>query len=168
MNEYISNLSFTGTQINYFFICKRKLWLFTNQMEMEHSSDLVSLGKLLHESTYKRKTKEIQIGSIKIDFLEKGCEVHEVKKSKKAEEAHKWQMLYYLYYLKKHGIENLKGFINYPLTRQVVEIELTPEKEAEVEKMLEEVREILSSKDPPKAVKIPYCKRCSYYEFCWC
>lgn len=167
MNESIDNLTFTGTQINYFFICKRKLWLFTNHIEMEHSSELVSLGKMLHEFSYRRKMKEIQIGSIKIDFLEKGCEVHEVKKSKKAEEAHRWQMFYYLHYLKKRGIENLKGFINYPLTRQIVEVELTPEKEKQVEKMLEEVRDILTKETPPEPVKIPYCRRCSYYEFCW-
>ncbi|OQX22202.1 MAG: CRISPR-associated protein Cas4, partial [Candidatus Altiarchaeales archaeon A3] len=30
-----SNLYFTGTQINYFIVCPRKLWLFTKNIEME-------------------------------------------------------------------------------------------------------------------------------------
>ena len=61
---------FTGSQINYYFICKRKLWLFSHNIELEPESDLVKLGKLLHENRYKRKMKEVQIDRIKVDFME--------------------------------------------------------------------------------------------------
>lgn len=61
---------FTGSQINYYFICKRKLWLFSHNIELEPESDLVKLGKLLHENSYQRKMKEVQVDRIKVDFLE--------------------------------------------------------------------------------------------------
>ncbi|MBP7477765.1 MAG: Dna2/Cas4 domain-containing protein [Chitinophagales bacterium] len=31
----------TATHINYFHVCKRKLWMFSNGLNMEHNSDLV-------------------------------------------------------------------------------------------------------------------------------
>ena len=61
---------FTGSQINYYFICKRKLWLFSHNIELEPESDLVKLGKLLHENKYQKKMKEVQVDRIKVDFLE--------------------------------------------------------------------------------------------------
>ena len=31
----------TGTHFNYYHICRRKLWLFANGINMEHVSDTV-------------------------------------------------------------------------------------------------------------------------------
>lgn len=36
----------TGTHFNYYMVCHRKLWLFANGINMEHTSDLVYEGKL--------------------------------------------------------------------------------------------------------------------------
>lgn len=85
-----SNPSITATQLNYYFVCKRKLWLFSHQINMEQNSELVSLGKLLHENSYKREKKEIQIGPIKIDFIGKDGVIHEIKKTPSVEKAHLW------------------------------------------------------------------------------
>lgn len=41
---------FTGTQVAYAIICETKLWLFSNGVSMEHTSDLVSQGRAIHES----------------------------------------------------------------------------------------------------------------------
>ncbi len=161
------DLRFTGTQINYFFVCKRKLWLFSHDLEMEMESDLVLLGKLLHERGYKRKFKEISIGRIKIDFLERGCEIHEVKRSRRIEKAHVFQLLYYLYYLKRLGVK-AKGVLNYPLLKRRVEIELTAEKEREMEEVLTDIAGILSQDKPPSGIRKSYCGKCSYFELCWC
>ncbi|MEM1536062.1 MAG: CRISPR-associated protein Cas4 [Candidatus Pacearchaeota archaeon] len=160
------SLLVTGTQVNYFFVCKRKLWLFSKHLSMEQTSELVTLGQLLHEQSYKKNFKEILIDNLKIDFLHDGCEVHEIKKSKKIEKAHIYQLLYYIYYLKKKGI-NAKGIINYPLLRRIEKVELTEEKEKEIEKILDEIKKIISSLYPPEKEKKPYCKKCSYFELCW-
>jgi len=163
--EWGSN--YTGTQVNYYFICKRKLWLFSHGLEMEETSDLVLLGKLLHERGYARKRKEVQVGRIKIDFVGSGCEIHEVKRSRKAEEAHLYQLLYYLYYLKRHaGVEG-RGVLHYPLLRRTVDVELTDEQTRKIEYVLEEIGRILSMPNPPNPVRIGFCRRCSYNELCW-
>lgn len=160
-------LVYTGTQVNYYFVCKRKLWLFSHNLEMERTSSLVDKGKLLHEVSYPRKTKEIELGPIKIDFLSHGHEVHDIKHSKRIEAAHINQMLYYLYWLKRRGI-TAKGVIDYPLLRRKQEVELTEEREREVERVLIGIRETLSKPTPPPPQKKSYCKKCSYYELCWC
>ena len=160
-------LTYTGTQVNYYFVCKRKLWLFSHNFEMERSSDLVLLGRILHESSYPRKSKEIELGPIKIDFLVKGCEVHDIKRSKRIEEAHLYQMLYYLYWLKRRGII-ARGMIDYPLLRRKQAVELTEEKEKEIERVLDGIKQTLSGSTPPAIEKKSYCRKCSYYELCWC
>ena len=134
---------------------------------MERSSDLVLLGRLLHEISYSRKTKEIDLGPIKIDFLAKGCEVHDIKRSKRIEAAHVYQMLYYLYWLKRRGVV-ARGMIDYPLLRRRQAVELTEEKEKEIEKILGDIKHVLSNHNPPAVQKKSYCRRCSYYELCWC
>jgi CRISPR-associated exonuclease Cas4 len=70
IGQATQDLRFTGSQINYYFICKRKLWLFSHNIELEPESDLVKLGALLHQNSYKRKMKEVQVDRIKIDFIE--------------------------------------------------------------------------------------------------
>ena len=63
----------TGTHFNYYMICHRKLWLFANGINMESTSDLVYEGKLLHETSYPRRSEkyqEIAIDGIKIDYYD--------------------------------------------------------------------------------------------------
>ena len=160
-------LIFTGTQVNYFFVCPRKLWLFSHGLDMEETSDLVLLGKLLHERGYVRRFKEVQIGRIKIDFVGSNCEIHEVKRSRKAEDAHLYQLLYYLYYLDMYAGVKGRGILHYPLLKRTVNVELTEDQAKKIESILQEIGEILSKPIPPKPLKIPYCRRCSYNELCW-
>ena len=47
----------TGTAINYLHICTRKLWFYQNHLEMEHTSEYVDLGQLLHEESYSREKR---------------------------------------------------------------------------------------------------------------
>jgi len=161
------SLNYTGTQVNYYFICKRKLWLFSRGLDMEETSDLVLLGRLLHERGYARRLKEVQVGRVKIDFLASGCEIHEVKRSRKAEDAHLFQLVYYLYYLKRYaGVEG-RGSLHYPLLRRTVNVQLTDERIRQVESVLRDIDEILRHENPPQPVKTGYCRRCSYGELCW-
>lgn len=74
----------TGTHVNYYFVCMRKLWLFANSIQMEHTSELVDMGRLIHETSYQRRSsayEEVEIGGIKIDYFDaKNKLIHEVKK----------------------------------------------------------------------------------------
>lgn len=163
-----AKLGFTGTQLNYYFVCKRKLWFFSHNMNLEADSDLVLMGKLLHEHSYKRKPlKEVEIDRIKIDFVEKSKEIHEVKRSRRIEDAHVYQLLYYLYFLKKTANVIAKGVLNYPLLKKNVDIELTAEKEAKLEDVLADMKNIIGQDKPPEAEWKSYCKSCAYRELCW-
>jgi CRISPR-associated exonuclease Cas4 len=158
----------TGTQLNYLLICPRKLWLFSHHIEMERESDAVALGQLLHEESFPRQKKELLIDDlIRIDFFDDEA-VHDIKKGRSMEEAHRAQILYYLWYLKQKGVEGLKGVINYPKQRRSVEVELTPDAEAEVEEWMRQVQIVVAQETPP-VIEAPMriCRKCSYNELCW-
>ena len=120
----------TGVMIYYYFVCKRKLWYFIHEINMESENENVMLGKLLDESSYQRDDKHINIDNvINIDFIKEHKELHEVKKSRSIEEAGIWQVKYYLYYLKQRGADGFKARIDYPLIKKNLVVELTQEDE---------------------------------------
>lgn len=161
------HLLIRGTEISYLFICPTKLWYFSKGITMEQESEYVDLGKFLHEKSYFGEEKDVQIGSISIDFIKRGdtIEVHEVKKGKSMEKAHEMQALYYIYYLKRLGIK-AKAVINYPKLRETKEMVLEG-RESEVKDAITEVERIKSLPSPPTPVKSRKCKKCAYYELCW-
>lgn len=168
--EYESNLEFTGTQLAYYHICRRKLWLFSNNIQLENSSDLVQVGWIISEESFKReKHKEFVFDNVKIDFLKVGDEiiVNEVKKSRKLEEAHIWQVKFYIYRLWAMGLNCKRGIIRYPKLMKKLEVELQEEDIKKIEGSFSEIKEIINREEPPAPINKPYCKKCAYYEFCF-
>ena len=166
--EYpLTDILITGTEINYLFICPTKLWYFAKGITMEQESEWVDLGRFLHERRYANEEKEVQIGSIKIDFIRKGelIEVHEVKLGKSMERAHEMQALYYIHYLKQLGIK-AKAVLHYPKLNETKEVTLDGHEE-EVEEAIREVQRVKSLPAPPEPVKSKKCRKCTYYELCW-
>ena len=170
----LRDLRIGGTEVHYFVICPRKLWWYSHGIQQEHTggtegSQNVEIGALLHETTYpEQRRKDILIDDlIRLDFTDEGV-IHEIKKSKGGLKATQFQLLYYLYYLKhEKGVETT-GMIDFPKLRQRQKIELTPENEAEVEKIIAGVQIVRESPAPPVVEKpMPVCKKCSYQELCW-
>lgn len=158
----------TGVMVYYYFVCKRRLWFFANDLNMESNSELVSIGKLVDETSYNREKKNILIDeSISIDFLKDWKIVHEVKKSRKMDEASKWQLKYYMWVLKNKGVEIEKGIVDYPLLRKREEIFLDEKDGEELENILEDIKMIISSKRPSDTLNTGICNKCAYYEFCY-
>ncbi len=161
----------TGTHINYYFICKRKLWLFANSIQMEQTSDTVYEGKLIHETTYSQRSEkytEVELEGIKIDYYDpKDKVIHEVKKSNKIETAHQWQLKYYIYVMEKHGIEGVSGILEYPKLRKTNEILLSERDKSEIETIKMDIEKIIMSKNAPGKIKKSICRSCSYHDFCW-
>jgi len=161
------HLLITGTQMNYFFVCRRKLWLFSKNITMEHTSGLVEMGKTIHETAYQRKKKEILLDGIKIDFLEKNKGlIHEVKKSKSLEESHIRQLKYYLFYFESIGLF-LEGMIDYPKLRRREKISLSDADREEIKFILKEIETLVQKKTPPEPIKKNFCRKCSYFELCY-
>jgi CRISPR-associated exonuclease Cas4 len=165
---FLDSVRITGVKVNYYHVCKTKLWLFSHNINLEKENDSVAIGKMLHEDRYKKNFKNITIDGISIDFLKAGqkLEIHEIKKSKRMDAADKAQLLFYIYYLKKRGFE-ATGILNYPLLNKTEKIELNPEDEKSIETDIEDIkRAILGPIPSPERKKI--CLKCAYQEFCFC
>lgn len=158
----------TGVMVYYYQVCKRKLWYFYNEIQMEQGSESVAIGKTIDEETYKRDKKHINIDNIiNIDFIRSKGILHEVKKSNKIEEASILQVKYYLYFLQKRGVCNIKAQIDYPLLKKNVEVDLTEEDIKEIEKILRNIDIIVEKDTPPSLEKKGICKSCAYYDLCF-
>lgn len=161
----------TGTHFNYYLICHRKLWLFANGIHMESNSDLVYEGKLIHETSYPRRSEkyqEIEMDGIKIDYYDpKKKVVHEIKKSDKHEEAHEWQVKYYLFVLEQSGLTEVTGLLEYPRLHKTQEVTLSEPDRATIKESMAEMESIIHNEQCPGKLPKSRCKNCSYYDFCW-
>ena len=164
-------MNITGTHFNYYQVCKRKLWLFANGLNMEHTSDLVYDGKLIQETTYPQRSEryeELEMGGIKIDFYDaRNRVIHEIKRSNKIERAHEWQVKYYIYVLEQTGIEGVSGVLEYPTLRHTARVTLSDNDRAKIQNMEREIEQIVESETCPSVINARICKSCSYYEFCY-
>lgn len=161
----------TGTHINYYLVCCRKLWLFANSIQMEHTHDMVSEGKLIHETSYPQRSskyEEIAIEGIKIDFYDaKDKVIHEIKKSSKLHEAHIWQVKYYIYVMEQNGIEGVNGILEYPKERKTEEVYLSSIDIEQIKEIVADITKIIHSDSIPDAIRKSRCKNCSYFDFCF-
>ena len=158
----------TGLMVYYYEVCKRKLWYFVNEIQLERNNSNVILGKLLEENTYTRDEKKINIdGVINIDFIRSKKVLHEIKKSNSIEPASLLQVQYYLYYLEKKGLIGLKGILDYPLLKQTVEVNLTDKNRENLDNIIIGIKEILRKESPPALEKNGICKKCAYFDLCF-
>lgn len=161
----------SGTHFNYYHICHRKLWLFANEIQMEQTSLLVAEGKLIHDTSYpfrSGKYTEIQVDGVKIDYYDASRKiVHEIKKSDSHEEAHEWQAKFYLYVLKRNGIDKAKAILEYPKFRKTVPIQLTAEDEIVIADTMKAIVRITTQKECPPLIHNKKCRNCSYFDFCY-
>jgi CRISPR-associated exonuclease Cas4 len=164
LNLMWNKIIYTGVQVQYYFIDKKKLWYFSHYISFEEGSELVRSGKLISKYFYKREKKELQIGRIKIDFYRKKMEIHEVKKSSKFKEASRWQLIYYLYILKKLNV-NCIGILHFPLERKTEKIILNAELESKMEEILDDIKRVISLDIPPDTEESFKLKKSAYYEF---
>lgn len=158
-----------GTLISYFFICKTKLWLHANRINLEDNSEDVRIGKVLHEiEEQKSKKAEVSIDNVKIDKITKEY-LTEFKKSDSDPEAVKWQVLLYLYKLKQKGIEK-KGKVQYHEKNHNTKteiFELDARNEKELLTVLEAIENLINLPTPPPPIFENKCKKCAYYEYCY-
>lgn len=159
-----------GTLINYYFHCKRQCYLHGNRLNLEDNSELVQIGKAIHEEKAQDyDNTEIVIENIKLDRLTSDY-LTEIKKSDADEEAGKWQLYYYLKVLKDKGVIR-KGRLEFQeknrSNKKTVILELRKEEEQELEKYQKDIGKLLQQSKVPEAVFSECCKKCAYYEYCF-
>lgn len=159
-----------GTLINYYFHCKRQCWLHGNRLNLEDNSEVVKIGKAIHEErAEKGKNTELTIDNIKLDKLTNEYLV-EVKKSDADSEAAKWQLLLYLKILKEKGILR-KGKLEFieknKSKNKILYLELDKESESMLEDIVKKIESLISIEEMPEVLNKPTCKKCAYYEYCY-
>jgi len=140
-----------------------------HELNPRQDDTFLEIGRILHENVYKRDKKEISASNMKIDLIKRRYGkliVGEIKKSSRFELPAKMQLAFYLYRLKKQGIE-IKGELLIPKEKKRIEIELTSPLENELKAAFKEIKEIIIKDRPPEPQKIRWCRNCAYNEFCW-
>lgn len=164
--EIQNSKQITGLMFAYSLICQRKLWLYANDIRMEHESEDIEIGKYIDENSYIREKKQVLVDNkINIDYLKNGI-VYEIKKSSATKEAAVYQIKYYLYVLKEKGINNPKGVLKIPKEKYVENISLTEQDILFIKKQLNEIIKIIRTKKIPALETKKICKKCAYYEMC--
>lgn len=159
-----------GTLINYYFHCKRQCWLHGNRLNLEDNSEVVKIGKAIHEEKAEQgKNTELTIDNVKIDKLTNEYLV-EVKKSDADVEASKWQLLLYLKVLKGKGIDR-KGKLEFveknKSKNKILYVQLDEESEIKLDNVVKSIEDLINMEEIPSAINKPTCKKCAYYEYCY-
>ena len=159
----------TATEIAYLHICHRKLWLFHHGIRPEQEHVNVQIGKHIQETTFERREKDIPLWDIGvIDWMEldKGI-IHETKKGKAPAKAEEAQVRYYLWWMRKQGINVHTAKIHYPKERKTGEICWSDELNNSVPADIEAAEDVVARNSPPSVIKLGYCKKCAYQELCY-
>ncbi|WP_048602196.1 CRISPR-associated protein Cas4 [Rubeoparvulum massiliense] len=159
----------SGTDIWYYFICPREVWLLKHQIASDQEDENVEIGRFLAEHRYQRNKKEILIGNIKVDRLRKEGEtlyIGEVKKSSRYKKSAYYQLFHYIDTLKKMGVE-AKGELLFPQEKKVERVEWNEEDKRVLEEAIQNILKIFYLPTPPPAKKISFCRQCAYREYCY-
>jgi len=163
-------MTLTGIIVMEWHVCKRKVWVKMNGVSLERQSDLVAEGKRLQEKTYRKraeKNKQLELPGIKVDYYDPATQtIHETKKSPSMVKAHRWQVKYYLYVMRQHGIGVQKGILEYPKHHKKEEVFLSEEDEKVLQALPADVEALLNGTCPPP-VKKRFCQKCAFCEFCY-
>ncbi len=161
----------SGTHFAYFHLCHRKLWLFANGLNMEHTSDLVAAGKQVETYSYTQRAErwqQIELERIRIDHYDaKAGIIREVKKSNKVEPVHIAQLKYYLFVLERNGIAVQRGLLEYPKLRLSQQVLLTEEDRQQIPTIEQKILEVIGQKNCPSLLEKRICRKCSYHDFCY-
>lgn len=172
-------MKLNATLLNLFTICPRECWLHAQGITMEHTSELVYDGKLLHETSYPQRAErytEVELKADfagnelagKIDFFDKKEKIiHETKRGNKVEAAHEMQVKFYIWLFALNGMQGVSGKIEYPRLRQTTDVSLSDEDEKFLQSIIPKIGQTLQSETCPPLLHAKICRSCSYFEFCY-
>lgn len=157
----------TGKTVYYYFVCKRKMWYFYNYIEMEAESDLVGIGAAMHDASFGRMDKNVSFAAgVSADFLTGWDVIHEVKKKCSVPAADVWQTKYYIYLARKEGLPVSNGMLHYTQEHTTEEVPFSSEDEAEMARVLEDIKRIVDGPVGGAEKTERICRSCAYFEFC--
>ena len=141
-----------------------------HELTPDEDDPYLELGRFLSAQAYPRaRRRELSLPGMKVDLVETDegeVIVAEVKKSSRFVEAARLQLLFYLWRLEEHGVR-ARGELRVPKERKRLPVELDEEGRARLRGAIEGLQGLLEEPLPPPPVRIPFCRRCAYREFCW-
>lgn len=70
----------TGVMVYYYFVCRRKLWYFCHDINMENENENVMIGRILDETSYKRDDKQDRnVGPVSLKFARNICPIYKIQ-----------------------------------------------------------------------------------------
>lgn len=172
-------MNINATLVNLYIVCPRECWLHANGINMEHTSDTVYDGKLLHETTYPQRAEkysEVELSTNwqnisltgKVDFYDRKEKIiHETKRSNKIENAHEWQVKFYIWLFELNEIHEVTGKIEYPKLRLTSDIYLNGAERNLLTEIVPKIQETIEDEHCPVTINAKICKSCSYFDFCY-
>lgn len=161
---------FRGTDVSYAAICSRRAWLSIHEVFITEDSDFVHEGRYLSEKTRKTGAAQMQIGRNRMDNIELSAEeqvIHEYKRGRKLLKADEMQLVHYINCLKTRSNKKVKGVVHLLSSRNTVELLVTEERIAELERIYATIEMLYESKIPD-AARNRFCFHgCSFRDFCW-
>ena len=163
------DMNITGTLVWYYYICKREVWLMAHGLEPDADNPYIDIGRLIHETSFRREKKEIQFDNVRMDIITDGENqtiVSEIKKSSRFKKSAIMQLAFYLSKLKDAGVE-ASGELRFPTEKRRERVELSDDIIRELELACKDIKSIVTMDVPPEPEKSKYCSSCGYREFCW-
>jgi CRISPR-associated exonuclease Cas4 len=160
-----------GTDVNYYFICRRRAWMSIHSFYVIDKNEFVEHGSFLNNRNRKYGYHGIRIGQNEIDNLEIDKDgnyiVHEFKRGHKALDGDIFQILHYIELLENQGFIVKYGVLHLLGSNKIRIIEKTQDLLSRLENAYENIN-ILRNDKMPAPVKNYYCSHgCSYAFFCW-
>jgi CRISPR-associated exonuclease Cas4 len=162
----------TGTLLWYWAVCRREAWLMARGVRPDEDHPYLEFGRFLSQRAYSRAgRRELVLPGIRMDLVELGSDgrmvIVEVKKSSRFLAAARLQLLYYLWRLEEYGLY-ARGELRVPAERKRIPVDLDCVGRRDVERAVADLRVLVQQRLPPAPVRVPFCCRCAYAEFCWC
>jgi len=166
-----NNFKVAPSIFNAYEICHYQAWLMLRNLNADQENPFIKIGNLLDEITYKKEKRTIMLANFpaKIDMFYKengNYFIAEIKKSSKSLDSAVWQLKYYLYILKKSGID-FNGKLKIPKERKSFDIILNDDDIIKIEKTIIEIINLTKLELPPIKKRIRFCSSCGHNEFCW-
>lgn len=158
----------TGVMMQYYYVCKRELWLASRNLEIDRENTAIVRGTRVDDSSYgERSDENLRLGMISLDLLD-DSRVVEVKPSSALTEPARMQLSYYLWYLDRIADVEREGVLAHPTERRRESVELTDERTQKVEAAIRGIHDVVTDESPPPAEEKPFCDACAYHDLCWC
>lgn len=167
----IDPTEFRGTDISYYYICKRRTWLSLHEIMVTDGTQYIKHGNFLSQKQRDYGYKEVSIGRNKIDNLkvsENGVfTVHEFKRGKNLLTADIMQVSHYMNVIEHSGNLVDHGEIHLLGSKKIKYVQLTREIKNRLNFAYKELTNMLTE-HIPEAKRNYFCSHgCSFVEYCW-